>query len=282
MSENKLNFSEISCKSLEKDLKLTEKEQIKIQYDLEEEEEIYSPKCAAYKASGDCYDGAKLWIMNSTPEMLRTIFTAIRTCYSPEDQAYIAYEEYFKYLDRESKNKEFPNDMIRLLTQVAKMRHLSTLEHVNITFGIRCVSRSLLAQMTRHRVGWSFSVQSQRYVKQSKDSKHGGFNYIMPPDFAKDEELTQDYAVFMNFIQQKYDYYIAKGIKPEDARYILPNAATTNITVTCNLRAFLDFYGKRNQLTHSQWEIAFLAERMKEEILKVEPGLEFIFKAYSE
>ena len=91
--------------------------------------------------------------MTSSPEALRTIFTAIRTCYSPFDQAYIAYEEYFEYLNRPASNPEFPNDVIRLLAQVAKMRHLSTLEHVTFTFGLRCVSRATLAQLTRHRIG---------------------------------------------------------------------------------------------------------------------------------
>lgn len=91
--------------------------------------------------------------MTSTPEPLRTIFTAIRTCYSPYDQAYIAYEEYFKYLNRKVPDSEFPNDAIRLLAQIAQMEHLSTLEHVSFTFGVRCISRATLSQLTRHRIG---------------------------------------------------------------------------------------------------------------------------------
>lgn len=214
--------------------------------------------------------------MTSTPEPLRTIFTAIRTCYSPLDQAYIAYEEYFEYLNRPASNTEFPNDVIRLLAQVAKMRHLSTLEHVTFTFGIRCISRATLAQFTRHRIGWSYSVQSQRYVKQSKDSRHGRFEYITPP-LIKETPAEEIYNNFMKNAQETYDKLIDLGIKPEDARYVLPNAATTNITVTANLRAFIDFYEKRNNETHSQWEIKCLAESMKKELLKVEPGLEFLF-----
>ncbi|OYD08564.1 hypothetical protein CHM34_06985 [Paludifilum halophilum] len=37
-------------------------------------------------------------------------------------------------------------------------------EHLNYTFAIEGLSRSALAQLTRHR-HMSFSVQSQRYVK---------------------------------------------------------------------------------------------------------------------
>lgn len=189
--------------------------------------------------------------MTSTPEPLRTIFTAVRTCYSPYDQAYISYEEYFKYLAKPDRSGQFPNDMIRLLAQIAKMRHLSTLEHVSFTFGVRCVSRATLAQFTRHRIGWSYSVQSQRYVKQSDDSRHGGFEYIIPP-LVQGTKCEKTYVAAMNAAQKAYNDMVECGIKPEDARYVLPNAATTNITVTCNLRAFIDFYDKRNADTHSQ------------------------------
>ena len=189
--------------------------------------------------------------MTSTPEALRTIFTAIRTCYSPFDQAYIAYEEYFEYLNRPASNTEFPNDVVRLLAQIAKMRHLSTLEHVTFTFGVRCVSRATLAQLTRHRIGWSYSVQSQRYVNQSKNSRHGEFEYIIPPSINESDCLDL-YIEAMDAAQEAYNKLIECNIKPEDARYVMPNAVTVNITVTANLRAFIDFYEKRNSETHSQ------------------------------
>ena len=216
--------------------------------------------------------------MVSTPEPLRTIFTAIRTCYSPYDQTYIAYDEYFQYLNKPDKSGKYPNDVIRLLAQITRMEYLSTLEHVSFTFGINCVSRSLLAQLTRHRVGWSYSVQSQRYVASETESKHGPFKYITPPSIEANEAATLLFRELMEDIQEIYDRLKTMGVKSEDARYVLPNCATTNITVTCNLRAFLDFYKKRNSETHAQWEIAKLAEKMKQEILEVEPGLSFVFE----
>jgi thymidylate synthase (FAD) len=56
--------------------------------------------------------------------------------------------------------------------------HESPIEHVCFTFLIEGVSRSLLAQITRHRIA-SFSVKSQRYVKE------GQFEYIIPPEIEK-------------------------------------------------------------------------------------------------
>lgn len=238
----------------------------------------YDYESRGIEATAACdKNGPHIWIMTHTQEPIRTIFTATQTCYSPYDQAYIAYSQYFKYLTQESSNPNFPNKLIELLCKVAKSKHLSTLEHVSFTFGIRCLSRATLAQFTRHRVGFSFSVQSQRYVSQSDDSPHGSFNYIIPPS-VKGTSCEETYINAMEAAQKSYNQMIECGIHPEDARYVFPNAVTTNITVTCNLRAFIDFYEKRNELTNSQWEIQLLAERMKQEILKVEPSLEYLFE----
>ena len=54
-------------------------------------------------------------------------------------------------------------DQGRYIEKLVDMGHLSPIEHASFTFGIEGVSRSLLAQITRHRIA-SFSVKSQRYV----------------------------------------------------------------------------------------------------------------------
>lgn len=215
-------------------------------------------------------------LINYTKEPLKAIFIAIRSCYSPFAADYIENEEYPKYVAKSAHN--YPNDAVRLASSVADMKHLSVLEHVNFTFAISGVSRSLLAQFTRHRIGWSFNVQSQRYVKMSSGSKHGGFEYVTPHSVEDDEKALAVYDSLMESIQDAYDKLVELGVKAEDARYVLPNATETNIIVTCNLRAFMDFYDKRNEDTHSQWEIAELAEEMKWLILVAEPQLGYVMK----
>ena len=59
-------------------------------------------------------------------------------------------------------------DQTKYLSRLSEMGHYSTFEHASFTFGIEGVSRSLLAQITRHRIA-SFSVQSQRYVALGDD-----------------------------------------------------------------------------------------------------------------
>jgi len=213
--------------------------------------------------------------MTYTPEPIRTIFTATRTCYSPDDQVHLAYKEWFDYLDKP--HDKYPNDAIRLLSRIAAMKHLSVLEHVTFTFGIRGVSRSLLAQLTRHRVGWSYSVQSQRYVNFETE-KNGGFKYVMPHSIKKDKPARNEFKAAMRNIQKAYNTLRDMGVPQEDARYVLPNAAETNVTVTCNLRALLDFYEKRS-IKAAQWEIRELAYDLRDALLKEVPDLKYIFEA---
>ncbi|MEK4809121.1 FAD-dependent thymidylate synthase [Bacillus cereus] len=205
--------------------------------------------------------------------------TAIRTCYSSNKPSEIVAIEGEKYFGRKATDGEKGNEADRLIRFIVKSGHTSTLEHITFTFALEGVSRALLAQLTRHRVGFSFSVQSQRYVKQSSDSKHGGFDYVVPEKVkAKGEEVIRAYENMMKDVQYKYDYLISQGIPQEDARSILPNAATTNLVLTVNLRSLLDFYSKRRKGKGAQHEITELAERLREEVVKVEQWTNEFFK----
>ncbi len=213
----------------------------------------------------------KVTLLTATENALKTAFTAIRTCYSPNQQEYVWNQEWDKYVENN-------NDHIRLVNQIVSHGHTSTLEHIQFTFAINDVSRSLLAQLTRHRVGFAYSVQSQRYVKLESDSKSGGFEYVTPHSIIEDEESRKLFDDYMAYTQEVYDKLRANGIVAEDARYILPNAATTNITLSCNLRAFMDLYSKRNKNTHAQWEIADLVEIMFDKIVEKESWVKELVK----
>lgn len=202
--------------------------------------------------------------------------SAIRTCYSPNKPSEIVDlegEKYFKQKATKGEGKEVD----RLIRHIVGSGHTSTLEHLTYTFSVEGVSRALLAQLTRHRVGFSFSVQSQRYVKQSSDSKHGGFDYVVP-EKVKDKGANDEYHLMMEEIQNMYDRLIEYGVPQEDARSVLPNAACTNLVLTVNLRSLLDFYSKRRKGKGAQHEITELAERLREEIVKIEPWTEEFFK----
>jgi thymidylate synthase (FAD) len=204
--------------------------------------------------------------------------TAIRTCYSPLLPSEIAIVEGQKYFGKAASDGGTGTDADRLFRMIVKSGHTSTLEHLTFTFAVEGVSRSLLAQLTRHRVGFSFSVQSQRYVKLGSGDKSGGFDYVVPDKIRDNPDALYRFEGLMEEIQRMYDKLRELGIPAEDARAVLPNATATNLTMTSNLRALLDFYSKRRKGRGAQAEIAELAERLRQCVTEVEPWVDPYFE----
>ena len=80
-----------------------------------------------------------------TPEPEKVVAAAAKLCYS---DAHIT--DLLDGLDEER--------TARFLTMLSELGHASPIEHASFTFGIEGVSRTLLAQITRHRIA-SFSVR---------------------------------------------------------------------------------------------------------------------------
>lgn len=197
--------------------------------------------------------------------------TAIRTCYSPLKPTEIVAAEGEKYFGQSATDGEDGTEADRLIRHIVASKHTSTLEHITYTFAIEGVSRALLAQLTRHRVGFSYSVQSQRYVRFGSGDKSGGFDYVTPESIQNNHEALRVFDAVMSELQAAYDKLRALGIPAEDARAVLPITATCNIVLTLNLRALLDFYQKRKHGNGAQREITELAEHLREEIVKADP-----------
>jgi len=132
--------------------------------------------------------------------------------------------------------------------------HESVAEHAVFTFRIEGVSRALLAQLTRHRIA-SFSVKSQRYVDM------GDMPYVLPPSITADADMMDYYGYIMSHIQNFYSLATKRGIPKEDARYITPQAACTDLIVTMNARELRHFFTLRC-CNRAQWEIRQMADEM--------------------
>ena len=196
-------------------------------------------------------------------------FSAIRTCYSPGYPSEIIPRESSRYFSRQAVDGEEGTEADRLIRMIIKSKHVSTLEHTTYTFSVENVSRALLSQITRHR-HFSFSVQSQRYVAFSSDSKSGGFNYIIPQSIQAVEEARSLFIKQMENIQNLYDLLRELKIPSEDCRAILPNSTSTNLIMTTNLRSLLEFYSKRKKGNGAQFEITQLADNLKNCVINVE------------
>lgn len=193
-------------------------------------------------------------LLNRPNEIEAIIATAARTCYSPKKIKDIINTVH----EKQEENNTF-------VKHLREMGHESPLEHVSFTFGIDGVSRALTHQLVRHRIA-SFSQQSQRYVNGEN------FGFVIPPDIEKDENLKKMFNSYMLHTKRYYKYLVDKGIKKEDARYLLPNSTTTNIVVTMNVRELIHFFSLRC-CTRAQWEIRELAWKMLKICKEVAPSI---------
>jgi thymidylate synthase (FAD) len=147
----------------------------------------------------------------------------------------------------------------KLVASIAS-REESPIEHAVFTFEIEC-SRACSHQIVRHRIA-SYSQRSQRYVKE-KD-----------PEFYCPESMVGDvlYEAVLRDLADNYTHMLSFGRKPEDARYLLPNATMTKIVMTVNARSLTNFLNLRLD-KRAQAEIRQVAEQMRTLVLEVCPNL---------
>jgi thymidylate synthase (FAD) len=143
-----------------------------------------------------------------TPEAERLIETAGRLCWDTQDKTGTVPDRIQKWLE---------------------VGHESMIEHACATFYIRA-SRVLTHELVRHRLA-SYSQRSQRYVKEREA------RYIEPPEIKEgDTSVHQQFEEVVKTCWEAYRNLLAKGIKPEIARYVLPNACESQIVCTWNFR----------------------------------------------
>ena len=219
---------------------------------------------------------ANVILLAYTPKPERTVAAAAKLCYSSSGINQL----------NDSLTDEKAASFVEMLSEIG---HESPIEHASFTFGIEGVSRSLLAQITRHRMA-SFSVKSQRYVRE------GSFEYVTPPEIAAEPEAKKIYDEIMAEDQERYDRLAAilkeKHIKAfisegkdektaarlaekkaiEDARFVLPNACETQMVMTMNARSLMNFF-KVRCCRRAQWEIQDVASQMLALVSAVAPNI---------
>lgn len=107
---------------------------------------------------------------------------------------------------------------------------------------------------------------SQRYTKVDPDQSW----YVIPPEFQSNPEYADWFRGQMNMAIASYEGALAVGIKPEDARYLLPEATMTTVTMTMNVRELFHFLNLRTA-HDAQWEIRDLAYLLADAIAEHDP-----------
>jgi thymidylate synthase (FAD) len=154
----------------------------------------------------------------------------------------------------------------QIIKRVTGYGHMSVIEHASFTFSIEDVSRAMTHQLVRHRLA-SYTQQSQRYVKYDTLK-----SYVTPPTIANNPDAQKIFEEALEHVSNVYNKLLEMGIPKEDARYILPNAAKTNIVVTMNARELRHFFNLRC-CARSQWELREVAIEMLRQVKRVAPSL---------
>ena len=218
----------------------------------------------------------KVELLEYTHNPERVIAAAAKLCYSSTGVDGIL-------------EKMTPESTEKFIKMLSGFGHETPVEHVSFTFAVEGVSRSLLAQLTRHRIA-SFSVQSQRYVGKEN------FEYIIPPEIAEIDEARELFVKAMENDRETYKKLndilskkhlekmiadgkdektaekAAKKKAQEDARYVLSNACDKKLVMTMNVRSLYHFFNLRC-CERAQWEIREMATQMLKLVKEVSPVL---------
>jgi len=201
-------------------------------------------------APGACQ--TRVVLLRHTPDPDRVCAAAAASCYSAS-----AASAQDAKMDAEK--------VRRVLASAVRKGHHSVLEHASFTFSLEGVSRAMTHQLVRHRIA-SYSQQSQRYVRLDRP------DFTTPPEVARRPEAKAAFDQAMAGAWTAYNGLVEAGVPEEDARYVLPNAANTNITVTMNARELLHLFALRLCL-RAQWEVREVAALMLKEAARVSPAI---------
>jgi thymidylate synthase (FAD) len=161
-----------------------------------------------------------------------------------------------------SEGRGDPGRFIRLRVREG---HESIVEHASATFEISGISRAASHQLVRHRLA-SFSQESQRYVDMADPE------WALPQSVVGDARAMAIWEGFASQVRTAYRALRKLGVRKEDARFVLPNAAATRIVVTMNFRELLHVFRLRIS-PEAQWEIRDVCVRMLELVAARAPNV---------
>jgi len=140
--------------------------------------------------------------------------------------------------------------------------------HRSFTFEI-ITNRAITHQIVRHRV-LSFSQESQRYCNYSNDKFGSEIKYIIDDELLDSDGkkvynmIENNEQAYMTLAESESNYFklIDEKVKPERARFLLPNATASTIIVTGRVPQFEEFVRLRED-SHAQADIQFIARSIQ-------------------
>ena len=149
--------------------------------------------------------------------------------------------------------------------RVMSYGHEGISEFAFFIFSVSGISRVLTHQLVRHRIA-SYLQMSSRHTDLSE------LDFLIPPKIKDNPEAYRMFMEFIKYARSNYKKLLELGIHKEDARYLIPDSIETHIVIGMNARALNNFFGHR-LCEKAQWEIRYLANKMKELVKKETPSL---------
>lgn len=125
-----------------------------------------------------------------------------------------------------------------LVRKLIAWGHESVLEHVSLSATIR-TDRAIANELTRHRLA-SFTQESTRYVRYED-----GIEVIRPHELPHDSSSEFKWKSLCETAEETYKFMLSSGIKPENARSVLPLCTATTLRMTANLREWRHIFRLR-------------------------------------
>jgi len=153
-----------------------------------------------------------------------------------------------------SENKIVPDGSSakKLVGFLIKQEHEAMLEHSQLSVLFTC-DRAIANELARHRIA-SFAQESTRYCNYAGEKFGGELSFIRPfyiPDPDRKNLTLEDmkkqgywYKV-CETAEKEYLAMIADGMRPEQARCVLPLCLKTEIVVTANYREWRNIFKLR-------------------------------------
>lgn len=137
----------------------------------------------------------------------------------------------------------------KLIKNCINRQHGSVMEHEKITVRMRC-DVGFYKDITRHRAGTAFSIESTRWCNYGKDKFENEIKFIKSCNI----DDSNNYACWKECMKNIETYYMLmanNGAKPDELRMLLPHSTAGEVTMTCNIREWRHILSLRcAKMTH--------------------------------
>ncbi|WP_135820910.1 FAD-dependent thymidylate synthase [Halostella litorea] len=215
-------------------------------------------------------------LLEATEDPERLLCTAARNDYMGEFVGDLSFEEVMATTDGDTMEEKKRT----LIGHLLDHGHFGPFEHPQATFAVKGISRSCMAQITRHR-HVSFDVQSMRYVSFDEvdpAAVEDGEMVVTPPSATDPDWVGRNQQagqvdegtverreeLFRESVRRSVEDYqelLELGMPPEDARFVLPIGTEVNMVMSMNARMLMHVADMR-AAADAQWEIREMTEEV--------------------